>query len=280
MMIRTRDVVMKLCLHLILASICLGAGSQELNTVLMNSTFEITGPSTSIGKTTFGTVFLMGKPQAENPKQGYNVLITAAHVLNEISGDDAVLALRRRNDKGMFDRFNFPVKIRSKGANLYVTNSEADVAAMYIPLPTEVDLRPLPIKFLADDTMLERIEVHPGDELLCLGFPLAADFHGFPILRTGTLASYPVTPYKIVQQYLFTFHVFPGNSGGPVYFSFPNRVYGGGGTHIGVVQGVIGLVSQQESSGLPEYKNLPLDIAVIVPSSYIRDTIALLPEKP
>src|ERR1017187_6844369 len=100
---RTGVVVRKLYLHLIVASICIGAGSQELNTVLMNSTFEIVGPSsTSIGKTSLGTVFLMAKPQLENPKMGYYVLITAAHVLSDISGDDAVLVLRKRSDKGIF----------------------------------------------------------------------------------------------------------------------------------------------------------------------------------
>ena len=133
---------------------------------------------------------------------------------------------------------------------------------------------------LADDATLERLQVHPGDELFCLGFPLGADLNGFPILRTGTLASYPITPSKVVKKYYYDFHVFPGNSGGPVYFSFLNRIYGNA-THLGSNdQGVIGLVIEQVGSALPEFKDLPLDVSRVVPSSYIRETVALLPEIP
>jgi len=41
---------------------------------------------------------------------------------------------------------------------------------------------------------------------------------------------------------------------------------------------VIGLVSQQVKSSIPEFKDEPLDIAIVVPSSFIIDTIALLPD--
>jgi len=113
---------------------------------------------------------------------------------------------------------------------------------MFVNLPTDTEIKLLPIAFLADDARLEHLEVHPGDELLCLGFPLAADVNGFPVLRSGLLASYPITPSKTVKQYYYNFHIFPGNSGGPVYFNFLNRVYGNA-THLGdIEQGVIGLV--------------------------------------
>jgi hypothetical protein len=45
-------------------------------------------------------------------------------------------------------------------------------------------------------------------------------------------------------------------------------------------QGVIGLVVEQVGSARPEFKDLSLDVSRVVPGSYIRDTIAQLPEIP
>ncbi|MGA2535636.1 MAG: hypothetical protein ABSF53_06475 [Terracidiphilus sp.] len=281
---------MEIVRRVFLASLCFAvaisltsseAHSQELNTNLMNSTFEIFGPSAvNAGTSTTGTIFILGKPRKEDPATGYTVLITAAHVLNEIAGDEATLVLRKKGSDGTFSKYPYPIKIRRNGINLFVTNPDADVVAMYLAVPKDAFFQLLPIGLLADDNTLKRLEIHPGDELFALGFPLVVDLNSFPVLRTGTLASYPITPTKTIRTFMFTFHIFPGNSGGPVYFSFESRTYGGV-THLGSLeQAVIGLVSQQGSSSEPSYKDLPLDLAVVVPSSYIIDTIALLPETP
>jgi hypothetical protein len=260
---------------------CMPAHAQELNTILMNSTFKIVGPNATIkGNIIFGTVFIMAKPIKERPDKGYFVLITAAHVLDKIGGEEAVLQLRRKDAGGTITAFGYPIQIRTASSNLYTTHPEGDVAAMYVSLPHDVDIRPLTIEALVDDDTLERLQVHPGDELFCLGFPLDVDLNGFPILRTGTLASYPITPSKTVKKYYYDFHVFPGNSGGPVYFSFVNRIYANA-PHFGSNdEGVIGLVVEQVGSARPEFKDLSLDVSRVVPSSYIRDTIAQLPETP
>src|SRR5216684_6099497 len=71
----------------------------ELNTVLMESTFKIEGRTAS-GQQTIGTAFVMGrpydKPPADQPTKAAYVLITAAHVLDEIRADTAVLHYRRK----------------------------------------------------------------------------------------------------------------------------------------------------------------------------------------
>ena len=74
--------------------------------------------------------------------------------------------------------------------------------------------------------------------------------------------------------------MFPGNSGGPVYFSFVNRIYADEAHFGSNDQGVIGLVVEQVGSARPEFKDLSLDVSRVVPGSYIRDTIAQLPEIP
>jgi Trypsin-like peptidase domain len=254
------------------------SAAQDLNTTLMNSTFELTGPALTAG-TIFGTVFFMGKPIKGNPTKGYSILITAAHVLDGVKGEDASLMLRRKNPDGTYSAVPHLIKLRKNGKNLYVKHPDADVAAMYVALPADLPLSFLPLSALADDARLLDLEVHPGDDLLCLGFPLASNFNTFPVIRSGPLASYPLTPSHSIKIYYYNFHVFQGNSGGPVYFTFSNRVYKGA-TNIGIQQGVIGLVSQQLNSTLPGYEAEHLDMAEIVPSSFIIETIALLPDTP
>jgi len=233
---------------------CSIGNAQDINTLLMKSTFELRGPAATPGQSSVGTVFILGKPHKDDPKQADCVLVTAAHVLDDVVGDEAELLLRYENGDGSFRTELFSISIRSKGANLYRKNPDVDVAVMYVRLPSQVNLQLLPISLLATDETVNTLEIHPGDELLCLGFPLAVDLNGFPLIRAGTLASYPLTPSKSIKIYYYNFHIFPGNSGGPVYFSFSNRVYKGGMTHIGVQQGLLGLVSQQVKSTQPGYQ--------------------------
>src|ERR1022692_431674 len=98
---------------------------------------------------------------------------------------------------------------------------------------------------LVTDKSLEDIEFHPGDEAFILGFPaMVSTEGGFPILRTGHIASYPLTPMDVVKQWAFDAHVFDGNSGGPVYFTSVNRLFNKQ-AHFGVVAGILGLVIQE-----------------------------------
>jgi hypothetical protein len=256
------------------------AFSQDIATALMNSTFEIAGPDSTPGKVNYGTAFLLGKPMKAEPQRAYFVLVTAAHVLDLISGDEATLLLRHKEENGNYTTIPTQIEIRQNGANLYVKNPNADVAAMYIRMPDAAAFDLLPISFLSDDARLDALDIHPGDELQCLGFPLAISINGFPVIRSGLVASYPITPTKAVHSLYYNFHTLPGNSGGPVYFSFVNRVYKGA-THLGdIQQGIVGLVAQQVSSKVSGFENVPIDISVIVPSSYIKDTVDMLPEEP
>jgi hypothetical protein len=188
------------------------------------------------------------------------------------------MLLRRTNKDGAYVPFNYTFKIREKGSPLYTKYATADVAVMYMNLPDEkLPITVLPPNFLADDARLEHLEVHPGDEVLILGFPLFAHGPGgFPFLRGGRLASFPLTPMKTTKAWVLDTVVYGGNSGGPVYFRFENRQFGGG-THIGSEQGLLGLVIQEVDSGIPDFKDKPLNYGVIVPSQFIKETLDKLP---
>ncbi len=252
----------------------------EINTLLMESTFRIEGRN---GK--FGAAFVLGQPIPDQPERLRYVLITAAHVLDDIEGETAILVLRRKDASNAWQRIPSQLKIREGQRPLWTKHPQADVAVMYIRLPEGVVEGLLPIGLLADDSILRQFEVHPGDKLYCLGFPLGAESNaaGFPILRSGTIASYPLLPASQTKTFLLDFQVYPGNSGGPVYLQDSNRIYGGA-TVIGTVRFVIGLVSRQkilvqqiELLNEKRQQSYTLGLAEVVHASLIREAIELLP---
>lgn len=261
----------------------LSAISQELNTVLMESTFRIHGPAKTDpkNKISFGTAFVVARPLPTDPGRGYGVMVTAAHVLDGIAGDEAILLLREKQADNTFKAHPFHLKIRNEGKDLFVRHQDADVAAMYISFPEVAKFSPVTVNLFANDDIIKEYEIHPGDELFCLGFPLyrSANDAGFPILRSGKIASYPLTPARSIKQFLFDFTVFGGNSGGPVYFVYYSRQVGTEQT-FRKINYIVGLITEQAFSPFPEFRDKPLNIGVVVPAQFILETIELLPLSP
>jgi len=259
----------------------------ELNTILMESTFMIEG-QTVLGQTK-GTVFVIGRPIPNSaPPRALYVLVTAAHVLSEMQGDTATLYLRRKLDEktNSWAAVPIPLPIRTSGQPLWKKHPELDVAVMYVTIPSDTPIALLPTSVLADDKMLADYDVKPGDELRCLGYPLgsASNDAGFPILRSGRIASYPLLPTDKTKTFLLDFRVFKGNSGGPVYFvermrPIPHTLGGYTNYHF-----IMGLVSEErlftEQSGGPysqEIHQTQLGLAIVVHASLIKQTIEMLP---
>ena len=251
--------------------------AKDLNIVLMESTFKLEG------KGSMGTAFIIGLPI--DSTRGYPVLVTAAHVLKKIQSDYAQLILRKKMADGSWEKDPRTIKIRDKGKPLWVQHDSVDVAAMYVLLPKNIDILPISTDFLANDKELKQFEIHPGDELMCLGYPFGAEGPvGFPILRSGKIASYPLLPTKQIKTFLYDFEVFEGNSGGPVYFVESGRTYKGG-MHVGTIQFIAGLVSKQymiteKIKSLRETKEEKhtLGLAKVIHASLIKETIDKLPK--
>lgn len=266
-----RLVLCALCLILSSSSI---AGAEDLNVLLMGATFRIAGQAGGEGKLSVGTVFFVAWPPRSGPGRASCVMVTAGHVLQDISGDEAILWLRRKKADGTFEPLEYRLRIRSNGAPLWTRHPVADVAVMYVTLPDEAHVAPLSKDLLATDQMMMQYEVHPGDELLSLGFPfgLAANDAGFPILRSGKIASYPLVPAKKYPAFLYDFQVYEGNSGGPVYYT-GLRAYGGRAAR--PVTFIAGLVSQHAA-----IDGQRLQLAAVAPAQFIREAIDSLPGLP
>ena len=247
----------------------------DISTDLARATYKIGGEGS------IGTAFFVGIPIENDPDNCFPVLVTAHRVLNNIKGDKAVLYLRKKVGE-LYKKVPFELTIRADGKNLWVSHKDADVAVMHIPfleLPEEID-RPSLFVFstwLADDGYLKDVRLHPGDEFLCLGYPLGQELDdaGFSILRGGKI-SYLMFPTRGIGRILLDLEVFNGDSGGPVYFYHKGsarrdeRVSG-----VYTYQFIVGLMKSVSSDGHKEEKKL-LKLAEVVPSVFIKEAIELL----
>ena len=252
----------------------------DLTTHLMRSTYKLEGGGS------VGTAFVLLDPIPESTNSYRFLLVTAAHVLDNTHGDTTSIHLRNKiNDE--YVRLTHPIKIRDNGTNLWTSHPAADVAVMYVSMPSVMDIGPVSVAgIFADDAFIEENDIRPGDQMYALGFPLGseANSYGFPILRSGAIASYPLLPTSTEKTFLFDFKVYRGNSGGPVFLYAINRLkLGSGPAQTVSFCRIMGLVSQEkifteqvQSMYRSQLEQHPLSVAVVVHASVIKETIEIL----
>lgn len=211
------------------------------------------------GQRTVGTGFLIDAPTPDGRPR--TILVTADHVLEKMPTAQASIGYRFETQTGW--RFDpQPLSIRlPAGRQKWTRHPSQDVAVMEIKAPREFARAAIPLSWLASEETFTQAKLGPGDEMLALGFPLglSANQAGFPILRAGRVASYPLAPSAEFPTFLLDFSVFPGNSGGPIYVNRDD-------THF-----IAGLLSQQV-----ELSGNRLDIGIVIHARYIREAIAML----
>lgn len=242
----------------------------DLSLELIHATVQLEQPLGD-GTRTVGTGFLISAPSPDGKPRV--VLVTANHVLEKMPGREARIGYRIENADGSWSYSPTQLPIRdAAGHQLWTHHPSRDVAAISITAPPEFAKAAIPEAWLAEDKTFNTLEVGAGDEMMALGFPrgLAANQAGFPILRSGRVASYPVAPAKIFPTFLLDFSVFPGNSGGPVFMSEAARRRAGA-AEAEPAQFIAGLLTQQV-----ELNNERLEIGIVTHAKFIRETIALL----
>lgn len=202
------------------------------------------------------TIDAQGSPQT--------VLITADHVFARMPKDKVKVGFRADDGSGGW-RYA-PVSLRIRGARgepLWTAHPTQDIAA--IALPADVARSAVPATWLASDKTLAALRIAPGDEMMVLGYPhgFSANAAGFPILRSGRVASYPLTPPDRYPTFLLDFSVFAGNSGGPVYLV---RTVNGRPRPL-----VTGILTQEL-----RLRSNPLEIGNVTHAAYAAETLSLL----
>ena len=243
----------------------------DLSMELIQATVQLEQPLGN-GTRTVGTGFLISAPGPDG--QPRTLLVTANHVLDKMPGQTARIGFRISNPDGSWSYSPQALKIRDEaGHELWTHHPSRDVAAMTITAPPAFAKAAIPVDYLAADETFSKNNIGAGDEMMALGFPrgLAANPAGFPILRSGRVASFPVAPSKIFPTFLLDFAVFPGNSGGPVFVSDHSHRRAGADVGGQDVEFIAGLLTQEVELGGER-----LEIGIVTHAAYIRETIGLI----
>lgn len=253
---------------LILCTASARAEDEDLNTQLMRATVKL-----SHDKST-GTGFVLSKGRED----GY-ILVTAAHVFDNTPGEETMVVFRSTQAEGEYTREPMKLVIRKEGKPIWTKHPSEDVAVIRIDPPKNADLPRIAIDLLATDEALRKIKIHSGDNLACLGFPHREESKaGFPLLRDGPIASFPLLPTKKTKTFFLSANTFEGDSGGPVYLTRPSRTEPDKDVRL-----IVGLVSAQQFLdeemkmiyGTTKLRHR-LGLATIVHASFITETIDLL----
>jgi len=206
------------------------------------------------------------------------ILVTANHVFDGTPDDETTIVFRRKEAEGVYLKESAKLVIRKEGKPAWTKHPTEDVATMWIVPPENADVPKIPIGLLASDELLRKHKVHPGENLSCLGFPHRNESNdaGFPILRSGPIASFPLVPNKISKTFYLSANTFEGDSGGPVYLT---RTAGKEDLNL-----IIGLISGQRFLdeevkmvyGTTKLRHR-LGLAIVVHGAFIKETIDQLP---
>ncbi|MFV1967226.1 MAG: hypothetical protein ACC628_17495 [Pirellulaceae bacterium] len=206
--------------------------------------------------------------------------MTAGHVLEKMKGEEGRLILRKKQEDGTFVRHEVKIAIRTSDAPLWVKHPDVDVAVLPLELPDSSLIQAIPLKFLVSAEAIAEGLCESGDELRILSYPaqVEANGAGFPIVRRGTVASFPMAPVPAHRTFLIDFNTFAGDSGGPVVLP-ASRAAGGQPDQTLVLGLVIGQHMHEERYHLTYEETVlrhRLGIGIAVHAEFIRQTIELL----
>ena len=246
------------------------AADEDFTTQLMRATIKIAHEKST------ATGFILTKSKEEK-----HLLITAYHVLNNTPGDETTVIFRTKKAEGEYIKEPMKVSIRKDGKPLWAKHPTEDIAALWITPPKNADLSNLSTDLLASDALLQKHKVHPGDLVSVLGYPHRVESNnaGFPILRHGSISTFPLYPTAKTRTFFLSGNIFEGDSGGPVSLSRPSSTE----PNKEETRLILGLVSAQQFLdedvkliyGTSKIRHR-LGLAIIIHASLIHETIDLL----
>ncbi len=231
----------------------------DLTVALIKATVQIDQPIND-AKRMVGTGFLISVPRKDGTTE--TVLVTAAHVFEKMPAPEVRVGWRVQNAKGAWVYTPSNIVIRTKDGPAWYQHPGQDIAVIPVTVPAAARDGVLPETVLADDTTFAAAHVSAGDEMMTLGYPhgLSANVAGFPILRAGRTASYPVMPSAAFPTFLIDLTAVPGNSGGPVFMAGPGKT-----------NFVAGVLIKQVEDG-----DQRLELGVVTDAVFVRQTIDVM----
>ena len=201
------------------------------------------------------------------------ILVTAAHVFEESTIPECRLILREKKPGAAAVRREFAIIVRKDDKPLWKKHATEDVAAIAIELPPEIEFKATKFEHILQASASGESEVKVGQEVWLPGYPaqLEANEAGWPVLRRGSIASYPLSPVTAVPTMLVDIKSFGGDSGGPL-FSVIN-----GSPHLaGIVVGMHRQTDHTTSAFEDRTVHTPLGLAIAIQPGIIAQTVNLL----
>jgi S1-C subfamily serine protease len=236
----------------------------DVSVELIQATVQVEQPLAD-GRRSVGTGFLISDPTPDGKPR--TVLVTANHVFAKMPGAVATIGFRIENADGSWRYDPEPLTIRDGTRQLWTRNPTMDVAVIAITAPPSFTKAALPESWLAGDDTFNKFGVEPGDEMMALGYPqgFSANEAGFPILKAGRIASFPLSPVNAFPTFLLDLTLFPGYSGGPV---FTERAAPDGAAPTPFIAGLITQEMELDSQNL--------SIGFVTHARFIRETLDIL----
>jgi hypothetical protein len=233
----------------------------------LRATFRITNGASS------GTAFIVAVPAPEEGQPPRHVLVTAAHVFESYTGAECTLVMRKKTEEGLYVKHDVMLPLRREDKPLWVRHPKQDVAAINFEPPSDVDCQPFNLGQVIDADAVQSGKLRVGQEVFIPCYPaqLSANEVGWPVLRSGTIATHPLVPVASTPTLMIDYSNFGGDSGAPVV-----AVYAGA-PH--VVAMAYGMQRQSDKVTLPfeeRTMHTPLGLSNALQSQNIRETIEML----
>lgn len=216
-----------------------------------------------------GTGFFVTLPTSDGMKPA-TVLVTAAHVFDELSSPKCKLVFRTPDAEAGFVRLEKEVTVKDGDKKLWVRHPVTDLAVLGVELPENADVQPFTLNQVADTRLVEDRMVRVGQEVWIPCFPAQVEANpaGWPLLRRGTLATHPLTPVARTPTMFVDYSHFGGDSGAPVVATVNGEPL--------VVGLVFAMLRQTDKAVMPfeeRTHHTPLGLAVAAQAPLIRQTI-------
>jgi hypothetical protein len=171
-----------------------------------------------------GTGFFVGVPSVAIPNRQYHYVVTASHVVDQLSLSDWAMRLNTIDGQSVHLRGTKDHKWWRH------TDGTVDIAVAPFPRKQGMDIHAIPLRTFADNLLIAEAGIGPGDEVFTVG--LFSRFPGssqnLPLVRTGNIAMIPKALETIrvnigrngvvdAEVYLIESRSIGGQSGSPVF---------------------------------------------------------------
>lgn len=198
------------------------------------------------------------------------ILVTAAHVFQDLKGDHCDFVYRKKREGGSPVRESMPLTIRKDEEPLWKKHGKQDIAMIEISIPDDAVLTPILFSDIATAGQMDEDLVEVGDEVCIPCYPVGTEANpaGWPVLRRGTVATHPLAPVAEAETFFIDASSFGGESGAPVIFWTKDTWH-----LIGIVTSMQRQTDRTVTPLEERVTHLPLGLGIAVQAAFLHELL-------